>query len=92
MNRAAAMNRANVVWLSPSATTFSCLCEECLDAAYAAHVSFAEAVQSALLRGRVALEVEFVRVHCPVRHEIVLRRIQRPESLTRRDERQLQLV
>jgi hypothetical protein len=82
----------DVVWLSPSATSFSCLCEPCLDAAYASGLPFAEAVRSALLRGPIAHEVEFVRAQCPAGHEIVLRRVARPPTLARRDERQLQLV
>jgi hypothetical protein len=86
------MTGESVVWLSPSARTFSCLCEDCLDAAYAADLPFAAAIRRALLRGPVALEVEFVRVQCRAGHEIVLRRVERPLTLAHRDERQLQLV
>jgi hypothetical protein len=86
------MTHENVVWLSPSATTFSCLCERCLDDAYAAGATFADAIHGALLRGSIAAEVEFVRARCGAGHQIVLRRVERPPSLARRDERQMQLV
>jgi hypothetical protein len=82
----------NVVWLSPSATTFSCLCERCLDESHAAGAGFADAVRGALLRGAIATDVEVVRAHCAAGHELVLRRVERPPALARHDERQMQLV
>jgi hypothetical protein len=81
-----------VVWLSPSATRFSCLCELCLDAARDAGVSFLDAVQTATVRGELALETTAAAAMCGAGHTVVVRRVERPPSLARPDERQLQLV
>jgi hypothetical protein len=86
------MTRANVVWLSPSATTFSCLCEACLDAARETGASFLEAVRVASVRGEMALDAAVAVAPCSAGHEVVLRRVERPPSLRTPDERQLQLV
>ena len=83
--------RPNVVWLTPSAASFSCLCEPCLEAARAGGGSFAEAVRAASVRGTVALESSVAFARCAAGHEVVLRRMERPASLRRTDERQLQL-
>jgi len=80
----------NTVWLAPSATTFSCLCEECLDAARGA-ASFLDAVRVAVVRGDLALDADVAFARCAEGHEVVLRRGSRPPSLTRRDARQLQI-
>ena len=86
------MRRENVVWLSPSATTFSCLCEPCLELAQTAEASFLEAVRSARVRGTVAVEAEVAFVRCSAGHEVVVRRSERPPKLARSDKRQLQLA
>jgi hypothetical protein len=86
------MSRANVVWLSASATTFSCLCELCLDAASTAGTSFLEAVRGANVRGAIAADADVLFAHCPAGHEILLRRVERPPKLARSDARQLQLA
>jgi hypothetical protein len=86
------MSRENVVWLSASATTFSCLCEPCLDAANAAGTSFLEAIRSASLRGVIAADADVMFARCAVGHELVLRRAERPPKLARSDARQLQLA
>ena len=86
------MSRENVVWLSSGATTFSCLCESCLDAAEAAGGSFLEAVRSANVRGSVAAGAPATSVHCAGGHMIVLRRLDRPPNLAHSDKRQLQLA
>jgi len=39
-----------VVWLSPSATAFSCLCEPCLEAARLSGALFADALAHASVR------------------------------------------
>ena len=83
---------ATVVWVPPSATAFSCVCERCLDAASAAGVPFARAIAASLVRGSIAVDVTVVRARCRAGHELVLRRVERPAALARRDERQLQLV
>jgi len=83
--------RANLVWLTPSATSFSCLCERCLEETRGRGASFAEAVRTASVRGTVALEATVAFAHCAAGHEVVLRRVERPPRLTRADERQLQL-
>jgi hypothetical protein len=83
---------ATTVWLSPSATSFSCLCEPCLESARVAGVLFAEALASATVRGSLAREAEVAVARCSAGHEIVLRRSARPPSLSSHDDRQLQLT
>jgi len=83
--------RPNVVWLTPSATSFSCLCERCLEASRTSGGSFAEAVRTASVRGKLALEANVTSARCAAGHEIVLRRVERPPRLRRADDRQLQL-
>jgi hypothetical protein len=80
-----------VVWLSPSATTFSCLCEACLDAARARGRSFTDAVHDASVRGTVELDSDIAFARCRAGHNLVLRRVERPPTLARADARQLQL-
>ncbi|MFL5954757.1 MAG: hypothetical protein ACJ76I_11690 [Gaiellaceae bacterium] len=82
---------STTVWLSPSATSFSCLCELCLESARAAGVLFADALASSTVRGSIAREAEVAVARCIAGHEIVLRRSARPPSLTLHDDRQLQL-
>jgi len=79
------------VWLSPSATSFSCLCETCLDAARVSGALFADALAGASVRGSVSADASVAVVRCGAGHEIVLRRVERPPQLARHDERQLQL-
>jgi len=86
------MSRENVVWLSAGATTFSCLCESCLDDAEAAGGSFLDAVRGANVRGSVAAGAQLTLARCAAGHQIVLRRVERPPKLARSDERQLQLA
>jgi hypothetical protein len=81
-----------VVWLSPSAVAFSCLCEPCLEAARLAGALFADALSSASVRGEVAQEATVTAVRCDAGHEIVLRRVERPPALERPDDRQLQIA
>ena len=85
------MRRANVVWLTPSATSFSCLCEPCLEEARARGTPFLDAVRDACVRGTVAVDSSVTFAHCAAGHEVVLRRVERPPRLARADERQLQL-
>jgi hypothetical protein len=82
---------ANTVWLSPSATSFSCLCERCLESARARESSFLDAVALASVRGSVAAETDVAFARCRAGHEVVLRRIERPPKLVRSNVRQLQL-
>ena len=82
---------AAVVWLSPSATSFSCLCEACLEASRKRGDSFVDAVHSASVRGPVEPHAAIAFAHCRAGHELVLRRVERPPSLARADERQLSL-
>jgi hypothetical protein len=79
------------VWVAPSATAFSCLCEPCLDHARSSGVLFAEALLAATVRGSIGAESDVTVARCRAGHAIVLRRVERPPALTRRDERQLQL-
>ena len=82
---------ASVVWLTPSATSFSCLCEPCLEAARARGTPFVEAVRAASVRGTVAPETNLSFAQCAAGHEVVLRRVERPPRLAPSNERQLQL-
>ena len=86
------MSRDSVVWLSASATTFSCLCELCLDTAEAEGTSFLEAIRDASVRGAVAADTDVTFARCAAGHRVVLRRIERPPKLARSDKRQLQLA
>jgi hypothetical protein len=79
------------VWVSPSATSFSCVCEACLEAARVAGLLFADALMVASVRGTIAAEADVSSRRCSAGHEIVLRRVQRPPTLPHRDERQLAL-
>ncbi len=80
------------VWVSPTATQFSCLCETCLEAARLAGETFFEAMQAAAVRGRIEPESSALRRCCAAGHELVIRRIERPPGLARRDARQLELA
>jgi len=80
------------VWLPPSETAFSCLCEPCLEAARRSGALFSDALQAASVRGTVGRDSALGVVRCAAGHEIVLRRGDRPPALQRRDERQLQLT
>ena len=82
------------VWLSPSATSFACLCEPCLETARTSGALFAEALRTASVRGRVSADAPVAIVRCAADHEVVLRRVERPPrlSLSNHGERQLQLT
>jgi hypothetical protein len=86
------LSRENSVWVRPSATTFSCLCESCLEIARAEGISFVEAIRTASVRGRLPADTDVGFVRCAAGHEVVVRRVDRPAPLTRRDVRQLQLT
>jgi hypothetical protein len=86
------VSRQNTVWVPPSATSFSCLCEACLELARDAGESFLEAVRRASVRGRLPTETDVGFVRCSAGHEVVVRRVDRPPSITQRDPRQLQLA
>jgi hypothetical protein len=82
----------NTVWISPSATSFSCLCEPCLEAARTSGALFSDALAAASMRGPIAPEIAFIVLRCRLGHEVLLRRTHRPPSLPQRDERQLQIA
>lgn len=86
------MSRTNVVWIAPSATTFSCLCEACLSAARGEGLTFLDTVRIANVRGTLALEAGVGVAHCPAGHGVVIRRVDTPPKLAPRNARQLQLV
>jgi hypothetical protein len=83
---------STTVWLSPSATSFACLCERCLEASRRDGALFADALRVASVRGEVSIDTAVSFARCSVGHEIVLRRVERPPSLDGRNERQLQLA
>jgi hypothetical protein len=80
------------VWLSPSATSFACLCEPCLEDARTSGALFADALAGASVRGSVEAATDTAEVRCAAGHRILLRRAQRPPALARPDDRQLQLT
>jgi hypothetical protein len=80
------------VWISPSATSFSCLCEPCLEAARRSGLLFSDALMQASVRGSIPATTEVSSRRCAAGHEIVLRRIERPPSLPHHDDRQLALT
>jgi hypothetical protein len=82
----------NTVWVAPSATQFSCLCERCLEGRRARGSSFLDVVRVASVRGLVPADTDIVFVHCRAGHELVVRRIDRPPNLERRDTRQLSIA
>jgi hypothetical protein len=86
------MSSTTTVWVSPSATAFSCLCEPCLERARQAGLLFADALMVASVRGSIAGEADVAVVRCTSGHEVVLRRVERPPGLQRHDERQLQIA
>ena len=80
------------VWIAPSATWFSCLCEQCLEHARTSGVLFADALMVATVRGEVAADAPTTSVRCAAGHEIVLRRVERPPTLSRQNADQLSLA
>ena len=80
------------VWLSPSATSFACVCEPCLESARVSGALFADALAGASVRGSIAPEADTAEARCGAGHLIVLRRAERPPALERPDDRQLQLT
>lgn len=80
------------VWVSPSATSFACLCELCLEAARTRGDLFSDALHNASVRGTLGVEVASVVVRCGAGHELVVRRVERPPGLARPDDRQLQIA
>src|SRR5207248_10922311 len=74
--RRAGCRMTNVVWLAPSATSFSCLCETCLETARGDGGSFLEAVRAASVRGTVGPEAPVAFARCAAGHEVVLRRVE----------------
>jgi hypothetical protein len=90
--RDAVVGADTTVWLAPSAISFSCLCEACLEAARNSGALFADALAGASVRGSVAVASDVAHVRCRAGHGIVLRRVARPPGLARHDDRQLQLA
>ena len=86
------MSRSNSVWVPPSATSFSCLCEACLELARRDGRSFVDAVRIASVRGQLATDTDVGFAQCAAGHEVVVRRMSTPVPLARRDNRQLQIV
>jgi hypothetical protein len=80
------------VWVSPSATAYSCLCERCMDVAREDELLFSDALMVASVRGWIAAEADVAVVRCASGHDITLRRVERPVGLSRPDDRQLQIT
>jgi len=79
------------VWISPSAKSYSCLCETCLDVARESGALFSDALLAARVSGDLSPDVAGLEVRCAAGHPLLLCRGERPAALARRDERQLQL-
>ncbi|HVW89248.1 MAG TPA: hypothetical protein VHC01_07250 [Gaiellaceae bacterium] len=79
------------VWISPSATSFSCLCETCLEQARTGGMLFAEALMLASVRDEIDADVAVASRRCAAGHEVVLRRGERPPLLSHR-QGQLQIA
>lgn len=80
------------VWISPSATSFACLCEPCLEAARLRGDLFSDALHAASVRGSIDAAVSVTSVRCAGGHELVVRRVERPPGLARPDDRQLSIA
>ena len=80
------------VWVSPSATAYSCLCERCLEEARETGLLFSDALMIASVRGSIPAETDVVVARCAAGHELTLRRVERPPGLSRPDDRQLQIA
>jgi hypothetical protein len=80
------------VWVAPSATSFSCLCETCLEAARETGLLFSDALMVSSVRGPISAETDVAIARCASGHEITLRRIERPPALLRPGDRQLQIA
>ena len=83
---------STTVWISPSATSFSCVCEPCLEAARTEGLLFAEALMLASVRGTVEAGVEVTARRCAAGHSLVLRRVEKTPALSRPDSRQLAIT
>jgi hypothetical protein len=86
------MSAETTVWISPSATSYACLCEPCLEAARVRGDLFGDALGTATVRGTLELDAVVTPIRCAAGHELLLRRVERPPSLTSRDERQLSIA
>jgi hypothetical protein len=80
------------VWISPSATAYSCLCELCMEAARDGGLLFSDALMVSSVRGSLAADADVAVVRCASGHDITLRRVERPPGLARPDDRQLQIA
>jgi hypothetical protein len=80
------------VWISPSATAYSCLCERCMDVAREDGLLFSDALLAASVRGSIAAEADVALARCAAGHEVTLRRVERPAGLARPNDRQLQIA
>ena len=83
---------ATTVWVAPSATSFSCLCERCLEEARLGGALFSDALHRASVRGSLAADTAVASVRCGAGHVVLLRRVERPPSLDHPDDRQLQIA
>jgi hypothetical protein len=92
MTASGAVSTKTVVWIAPGATGFSCLCEPCLDRAYAGGASFPDAVRDANVRGTLVPEADIGFVRCRSGHQLVVRRVGRIDRRPRNGRRRPQLA
>jgi hypothetical protein len=83
---------STTVWVSPGAASYSCLCEHCLETARVGGRSLFEALHGASVRGSIAAGSDVALARCPAGHQIVVRRVERPQALTRHDQGQLRIA
>jgi hypothetical protein len=86
------MGEQTTVWVSPGAVIYSCLCEHCLETARVGGRSLFEAMHGASVRGSIAAGSDVALARCPAGHQIVVRRVERPQALTRHDQGQLRIA
>jgi hypothetical protein len=82
----------SIVWLAPSATSFSCLCETCLESSRQVGALFSDALAGASVRGNLGLETDVAIARCRAGHEVVVRRSTRPAGMQHRNDGQLQIA
>jgi hypothetical protein len=83
---------STTVWVSPGAASYSCLCEHCLETARVGGRSLFDALHGASVRGSIAAGSDVALARCPAGHQIVVRRVERPQALTRHDQGQLRIA
>jgi hypothetical protein len=59
------------VWIAPSATSYSCLCETCLETARTAGALFSDALLTARVSGDLSRDIAGIEVRCAAGHRLL---------------------